>query len=144
MRASDDAIGKKKLIAFYFAAQWCVPCRKFTPQLVEYYNRVAAQHPEFEIVFYSFDKSAAEMEGYMRESNMPWPAIDYEKLREKGELLRAAGDGIPSLFLVESTGKLLSSSYSGSQYLGPQKVLADLDTIFAGGQVPQVAQVQTP
>ena len=67
-----------------------------------------------------------------------------KKLQEKQEVLKAAGNGLPSLVLVESTGKLLSSSYSGSQYLGPQKVLADLDTIFAGGQLPQVAQVQTP
>ena len=144
VRASDEAIGNKKLIAYYFSAHWCAPCRKFTPQLVEYYNRVASQHPEFEIVFYSFDKTAADMEGYMRETNMPWPAVDWEKREEKKELLNAAGDGIPSLVLVDSTGKIVSSSYSGKQYLGPQKVLADLDTIFAGGQVPQVAQVKTP
>lgn len=144
VRASDEAIGNKKLIAYYFSAHWCAPCRKFTPQLIEYYTRVASQHPEFEIVFYSFDKTAADMERYMRETNMPWPAIDYEKLKEKKELLKAAGDGIPSLVLVESSGKVISSSFSGSQYLGPQKVLADLDTIFAGRQVPQVAQVQAP
>ena len=143
VRVSDETIGKKKLIAYYFSAHWCAPCRKFTPQLVEYYNRVASQHPEFEIVFYSADKSAVDMENYMRETNMPWPAVDYEKRQEKEELLKAAGEGIPSLVLVESNGKLISSSYSGSQYLGPQKVLADLDTIFAGGQVPQVAQAKT-
>ena len=129
--ADDEALLRKKLIAYYFSAHWCAPCRKFTPQLVEYYNRVAPQHPEFEVIFYSFDKSATAMEAYMRETNMPWPAIDYQKLADKEVLKKSAGDGIPSLVLVDETGKLISSSYAGKQYLGPAKVLADLDAIFA-------------
>jgi hypothetical protein len=107
---------------------------------VEYYNRIAPQHPEFEIVFYSFDKSAAEMERYMREVNMPWPAIDYEKRSEKHEIVAAAGNGIPALVLVESTGKLLSSSFDGQKHLGPEKVLADLDAIFAGSPASVAAR----
>ncbi|HJX24700.1 MAG TPA: thioredoxin-like domain-containing protein [Chthoniobacterales bacterium] len=143
VHADDEALSHKKLIAFYFSAHWCAPCRKFTPQLVEYYNRIAAQHPEFEIIFFSLDKSESAMEAYMRETNMPWPAIDYQKLKEKELLKKNAGDGIPSLVLVDQTGKLLSSTYAGSQYLGPAKVLADLDAIFAGNSLPRVAQSQS-
>jgi nucleoredoxin len=143
VHADDEALAHKKLIALYFSAHWCAPCRKFTPQLVEYYNRVAAQHPEFEIIFFSLDKSESAMEAYMRETNMPWPAIDYQKLKEKELLKKNAGDGIPSLVLVDQTGKLLSSTYAGSQYLGPAKVLADLDAIFAGNSLPKVAQSQS-
>ena len=137
--ADEEALEHKKIFAFYFSAHWCQPCRKFTPQLVEYYNRVVAQHPEFEIIFYSVDKSASAMETYMRETNMPWPAIEYGKLQEKAVLKKNAGDGIPSLVLVDATGKMLSSSYAGTQYLGPGKVLSDLDAILAGGAAPQVA-----
>lgn len=136
----DDAISKKKLIAYYFSAHWCAPCRKFTPKLVEYYKRVAPQHPEFEIVFVSSDKTAEAMESYMREVGMPWPAVAYAKRDEKPELSKAAGTGIPSLVLVESTGKLISSAYDGSKYRGPQAVLDDLDAIFAGKAPAQVAQ----
>lgn len=142
VHADDEALAKKKLIAFYFSAYWCGPCRKFTPQLVEYYNRIAPQHPEFEIIFFSLDKSAAKMEAYMREMNMPWPALDYQKLAEKEVLKKNAGSGIPSLVLVDQAGKVLSSAYVGTQYLGPAKVLADLDAIFAGGAPPQVAARQ--
>lgn len=135
--ADEEAFAHKKLIVFYFSAHWCGPCRKFTPQLVEYYNRVIAQHPEFEIVFYSFDKTAAAMEGYMHDMNMPWPAVDYQKLAEKAQLKSQAGDGIPSLVLVDATGKVLSTTYVDGKFLGPGKVLADLDAIFAGRSVAQ-------
>ena len=128
----DGALANKKLLAFYFSAQWCGLCRKFTPQLVDYYKRVAPEHPEFEIVFYSRDRSLFAMEKYMREENMPWPAIDFSRLKDKEVLAKNAGSGIRSLVLVDSTGKVISSSYAGSQYVGPEKVLADLDAIFAG------------
>jgi nucleoredoxin len=136
----DEVLEKKKLIALYFSAHWCAPCRKFTPELVDYYNRVATQHPEFEIVFVSFDKSQFAMETYMREANMPWPAIDFPKLGGKEAIRKYAGKGIPCLVLVDATGKVISSTYAGAQYLGPAKVLGDLDAIFAGKVLDKVAQ----
>ena len=142
VRADETVLVNKKLIAFYFSAHWCAPCRKFTPQLVDYYNRVVAEHPEFEIVFYSFDKSPFAFETYMREANMPWLAIDYAKVKGKEAIAKNAGEGIPSLVLVDSAGNVISSSYSGSKNLGPQKVLADLDAIFAGKAPPRVAAAQ--
>jgi len=128
----ETALANKKLIAFYFSAEWCGPCRKFTPQLVAYYNRVAPEHPEFEVVFFSSDRSQFAMEKYMRDENMPWLAINFSKLGEKTSLKKDAGTGIPSLVLVDSDGKLISSSYQNGQHRGPQQVLADLDAIFAG------------
>jgi nucleoredoxin len=138
-RADETALANKKLIAFYFSAEWCVPCRKFTPQLVDYYKRVAPEHPEFEVVFYSSDRSLFAMEKYMRDQNMPWPAIDFSKLKEKEVLRKNAGDGIPSLVLVDASGNVISSS----QNVGPQKVLSDLDANFAGkAPAPRVAAAQ--
>ena len=142
VRADDTALANKKLIAFYFSAHWCGPCRKFTPQLVEYYNRVSSQHPEFEIVFYSFDKSPFAFETYLREARMPWPAIDFAKVKSKEVLAKTAGDGIPSLVLVDSSGTLISASQVGGKNLGPEKVLADLDAIFAGKAPARVAAAQ--
>lgn len=132
VHADETVLENKKLIAVYFSAHWCGPCRKFTPQLVEYYNRVAQQHPEFEIVFYSRDHSASEFDTYMRDTNMPWPAIDFGKLKGKQDLAKNAGPGIPSLVLFDAAGNLISSSYVGSKFRGPQQVLADIDAIFAG------------
>ena len=135
----ETALANKKLIAVYVSAEWCGPCRKFTPQLVNYYKRVAPDHPEFEIVFYSMDRSVYAMQKYMRDENMPWPAIDFAKLKDKEALKKNAGNGIPSLVLMDSSGNVISSIYEGSQYRGPQKVLTDLDEIFSGKPPQRVA-----
>jgi nucleoredoxin len=141
-RFDDAPLEKKKLYALYFSAHWCAPCRKFTPQLVEYYNRVAPQHPEFELIFISNDRQPFNMETSMKETNMPWPAIDFAKVGGKEALNRYAGKGIPCLVLVDASGKVISDSFEGEKYLGPAKVVADLETIFAQQSSGQVAQRQ--
>lgn len=137
-RFDDAPLEKKKLYALYFSAHWCGPCRKFTPQLVNFYNRVAPQHPEFELIFISNDRQPFNMETYMKDANMPWPAIEFSKIGGKEALNRYEGKGIPCLVLVDAGGKVISDSYQGEKYLGPEKVMADIDTIFAqqtGGQI---------
>ena len=128
----DQAFEKKKLIGFYFSGSWCPACRKFTPQLVEYYNRVAAAHPEFEIVFVSADRSAAAMESYMRSSQMPWPAIRFDKVATNEAIRRYAGSGVPCLVVVDASGRVISDTYAGKTYRGPSAVLAELDQLFSG------------
>ena len=131
-RFDDTALEKKKLFLLYFSAQWCGPCRKFTPQLVDYYNHVTPKHPELELIFVSRDKSPFAMDTYMRDMKMPWPAVDYQKVTAKESITKYAGEGIPDLVLVDASGKVVSSSYDGKKYVGPAKVVADLETIFAG------------
>jgi nucleoredoxin len=131
VRFDDEPLGKKKLIALYFSAHWCGPCRKFTPKLVEFYNQVAPQHPEFEIVFVSSDRSPFGMETYMRDTQMPWPAIDFAKLPGKEALKKFAGESIPCLVLLDATGRVISDTYVDKKFVGPEKVLADLNAIFA-------------
>ena len=138
----DAEFEKKKLIGLYFSAHWCGPCRKFTPNLVAYYNKNAAAHPEFEILFVSFDKSAAAMEGYMRELQMPWPAVGFDKVSGNEALKKYAGASIPCLVVVDETGKVIFDSYAGENYRGPEAVLGDLDQFFAGKGPSRVAQVR--
>jgi nucleoredoxin len=127
----DEELNRKKIYGLYFSAHWCPPCRKFTPQLVEYYNRIARDHPEFEVIFISADKTADAMAGYMRDTGMPWPAVDYAKVSNMTALNKYAGSGIPDLVVIDGAGKVVADSYVNGNYVGPAKVLADLDNIFA-------------
>ena len=129
----DEALERKQLYLFFFSANWSPQGRKLTPRLIEYYNRVAPQHPEFEVVFFSADRSLFGMETYMVQSHMPWPAADYDKLAAKDVFQKGLIGGVPSLILVDASGNILSNSYAGEKDLGPEKVLADLDKVFASG-----------
>lgn len=136
----DGEFEKKKLIGLYFSAHWCGPCRKFTPSLVAFYNKYAAAHPEFEILFVSNDKTAGAMQVYMRDEQMPWPALSFDKVSTNEALKKYAGSGIPCLVLVDENGKVISDTYSGKNFRGPEAVLADLDQLFASKNPSQVAQ----
>lgn len=120
----------KKLIGFYFSAHWCAPCRKFTPKLVDDYQRVQSQHPEFDIIFVSFDRSRFNWETYMRDAQMPWPAIDFDQLGQFGALKELGGESIPSLVVVDGTGHLVANSYQDGKYVGPENAVAALEKLF--------------
>ncbi len=60
---------------------------------------------------------------------MPFPAVDYARLR-RNALASFAGPGIPCLVLLDPDGTVLSHSYVDGQYLGPSKVLRDLEKLL--------------
>lgn len=138
----DAEFEKKKLVALYLGAHWCAPCRKFTPSLLAYYNKVSATHPEFEVIFVSNDKSSSAMEGYMRDVQMPWPAVNFDKASGNNALKKYFGEGIPCLVVVDENGKVIFDTYAGKNYRGPEAVLADLDQLFAGKGPAPLAQAR--
>lgn len=141
-RGTGTELENKKFVALYYSAHWCAPCRKYTPELVQYYNRVIAAHPEFELVFVSSDRSRFGWETYIRESKMPWLAVDYDQLAELAGVKSLGGSSIPSLLVLDSASRVVASSYDGEKYLGPQNALAVLDQIFAGNGPTAVAQAR--
>jgi len=127
-RAHEDVpttrLQEVKYTLFYFSAHWCPPCRKFTPELVKFYNRYKTDD-NFEIVFVSADRNEGAMREYFAE--MPWLAVRYDQVRDSGLAQRYAGPGIPCLVMVNADGEVVSDSYRNGQYVGPQRVLADLE-----------------
>ena len=67
-----------KIVGLYFAADWCKPCRQFTPLLAKYYSKVKDfKRKPFEIVWLSASREKGGYEAYRKE--MPWLALPFEE-----------------------------------------------------------------
>ena len=124
-----------EVVAFYFGADWCTPCRAFVPQLREVYAALRAHGADTEVVFVSLDRSEREMLRYMQRQRMPWPAVDRRRLASLPGIRRLEGKGPPNLVLMDRTGRVLASAWEGDEYLGPAKVLAVWLEYFSQGPV---------
>ncbi len=109
--SAADLEGKK--IGLFFSAQWCPPCRTFTPRLIEAYEAMQEAGNPFEVIFISHDRSENDMYRYMRDYKMPWLAIRYDD--DKREELRKQHGirGIPSLIIVDDAGETISTDGRG-------------------------------
>jgi nucleoredoxin len=104
-----------KVIGLYFSAEWCGPCKMFTPQLVEFRDR---HDDKFEVVFVSSDRSAEDQEAYMKDYDMEWPAIPFDSPLRQELGAKYGIRGIPSLVIIDDQGNLITkdgrSEISGS------------------------------
>jgi nucleoredoxin len=132
-RFDDATLANTKYFAVYYSASWCGPCRAFTPKLVEWYNKNKPAHADFELIFVSSDQGEAEMDEYMATDKMPWPALKFTKKAANKSVTKYAGPGIPCLVFLDAEGKVLSDSYVRGSYVGPQKVLADIEKTLGAG-----------
>jgi len=130
--APDALLSGTKVYAIYYSAQWCPPCRAFTPGLIADYKKIKTAHPEFELIFVSSDRDEKSMTNYMVETGMPFPALRFSKDRSNRLLARPEHEsGIPNLVFVDGNGKDISASFTSSgDYQGPKKVLADINKYF--------------
>lgn len=119
-----EHLAKSKHVLLYFSAHWCPPCRAFTPELVKFYK--SHENQGMEVVFVSSDHSAAKQLEYMKELKMPWVAIRYDAIGES-QLKKFCGRGIPCLVALDEHGAVYSDSYAERKYIGPHKVLQDVE-----------------
>jgi len=69
-----------KIVGFYFSGEWCPPCKSFTPLLIKFYTKYAAEK-NFEIIFISSDRDEQEWTKYFEK--MPWLSLNYADREKK-------------------------------------------------------------
>ena len=65
-----------KVVAIYFSAHWCPPCRAFTPTLIKAYEAAKAAGLPFELIFVSSDHDEDGFDEYT--ADMPWPSVKFD------------------------------------------------------------------
>ena len=97
------------VVALYFSAHWCPPCKMFTPKLRQFYNEVNSSSKRLEIVWISADEDEEEFNEYFEE--MPWLSMPFDpsELREEvSEKFDIAS--IPQLLILNKDGSVKSAT----------------------------------
>jgi thiol-disulfide isomerase/thioredoxin len=128
LKTCKDATKPAKYYLFYYTASWCGPCHKFTPSLVEFYNK--NKDAAFELILITSDDDEKAMEEYAAELKMPWPQLKLPKVEKFKKEFPYPGTGIPNLVLTDLQGKLIKGSYEGGNYVGPTVVMNHLGTLL--------------
>ena len=102
-----------KMVLLNFCAKWCGFCAPEIPYIKEAYEQY---HKDgFDIIGVSLDESEAELREFIQEHDIPWPQI-FDGKGWESELARYFGiNSVPSQWLIDRDGKILSVSTRGEQ-----------------------------
>ena len=125
-----EPVKPAKYYLFYYTASWCGPCHKFTPSLVQFYDKYRPKGNDFELVLITADSDESAMEEYSAEFKMQWPQLKLSKADKFQQEFKHPGTGIPNLVLTDTQGNLLKTSYENGTYLGPTVVMNHLEKLL--------------
>lgn len=114
---------KGKVVALYFSAHRCAPCREFTPKLVEFHK--ANKDKDFEVVFLSFDNTADLKKHYIEEAGMEFLSMAGNKTQDHMAFANKYGvSAIPRLIVFGPDGKRLAEDSKDDVKSNPSGALA--------------------
>ncbi|GAB4854087.1 hypothetical protein Ancab_022669 [Ancistrocladus abbreviatus] len=97
-----------KTICLFFSANWCRPCKAFTPNLVQLYNSLKKAGEKLEIIFISFDRDENSFKEHF--GSMPWLAVPFDVNLHKRISHHFNVHHIPSLIPLCSDGKSIEEN----------------------------------
>lgn len=119
-RVQGEALGQEdKVLALYFAADWCPDCRAFQPTLNSFYEAVG---DGLDVVFVGSDATAKDQLAHFQDKQGPWWMVPFEG-NMRTELKRKFGvcagaevsdltpitrkGGIPTLVIIRPDGEIV-------------------------------------
>jgi len=130
LKRFNEPVRPAKYYLFYYTASWCGPCHKFTPSLVEFYDKYRSKGNDFELVLITSDSDEGAMEEYAAEFKMQWPQLKLSRADKFQSEFKHPGSGIPNLVLTDTQGTLIKTSYVNGKYMGPTSVMNHLESLL--------------
>jgi len=106
VNASEALAGK--VVALYFSASWCGPCKQFTPFLKMFHELARTNSNHFQVVFCSNDKTEEEMIEYFQKHHGDWLAVKFGENTILDLADKMGVKGIPFLAIIDKHGNKVS------------------------------------
>mmetsp|Transcript_14023 Transcript_14023/g.19502 ORF Transcript_14023/g.19502 Transcript_14023/m.19502 type:complete len:157 (+) Transcript_14023:42-512(+) len=95
---------KGKLVALYFSASWCPPCRAFSPVLAEFQKK---HSEEIQVVLVSLDRDDASFKKYIQ--GKPWATVPYGSKVINSLCEKHGISSIPTLVILSASGEYITN-----------------------------------
>lgn len=110
---TSDVLRGKNVIGVYFSADWCGPCRNFTPELVAFYKKINSRRgkkDQFEIVWVSRCRDVKSFGQYFTHMGGWYALPPEEAMGERGAKLaeKYKVKSIPHLVLLDDLGNIIT------------------------------------
>jgi len=122
-RQVDLAAMRGKVVLIDFWATWCGPCVAELPHVLEAYAKLHDRG--FEIVGISFDSDRAKLESMVRANGMAWPQFFDGKGWQNQFGQQHGIRAIPTMWLVDKRGRLVSKNARANLAAQVEKLLAE-------------------
>lgn len=106
-KSLQNILDKNKLIALYFSAQFCSPCKQFTPKLIKAYNIWKEDKCGIEVVYVSSDETEKDYKANVEKH--PWKRICFKQRDLCDKIMDCYNiKSIPQLWIFDCEGNLIS------------------------------------
>ena len=119
---SAKELGQTRAFVFFWAANWCGWCHKVSPELARFVTENSRQLKQTTVVMLNGDKQDSEMLKYLREKNLPWPAIRQADWQRVPYFKFTHEGSFPQLLITDRYGRILYNGFGG----GPENIRAHL------------------
>lgn len=96
------------LIALYFCADWCPPCKIFTPKLSNFYHEVNKDSKRVEIILISCDLDRPEFLTHIQK--ISFLSVPFDKSRSRAITERFDIAQIPTLTIIKWDGSVIKKN----------------------------------
>jgi thiol-disulfide isomerase/thioredoxin len=132
-REVDLAKYRGKVVLIDFWATWCGPCIAELPNVKKVYADYRAKG--FDIISIALDRAEdrQKLVNMVAKEEMPWPQYFDGKYWQTDISVKYGITGIPAMFLLDKTGRLVSTNARGPKLEEEVKRYLALDANAAGG-----------
>ena len=124
---TEAGLAQADYLLVYRARLGCPRCAAFAPELARFYERVKGEHPGFEAVFYSDDKTAEDAREVFAKEALPGRAIRFDRRLAAADLASQSGELLPLVYLYDKAGNLLAQNGPSGGRPSAEDILAVLE-----------------